>query len=62
MSDFDFVVELEKGVWIAPWDGDPGRCLDMAGAKRFTRKIQAERALKKARKYKPFLNAEIYEG
>jgi len=60
MCHLDLVVELEGGVWIAPWEGDPGRCLDMAGAKRFYRWSVAERALRKARKYRPFLNARIY--
>lgn len=55
-----WVVELEPGVWLAPWDGDPGRTPDREAAKRFLRRSVAEEALKEARKHRDFKNAEIY--
>jgi hypothetical protein len=54
-----YIAELEKGVWIAPWDGDPGRTVVKRNAATFTQKLQAWRAIKKAREYRPFINAEI---
>jgi acyl carrier protein len=54
-----FVVELEKGVWVAPWIGDPGRTLKIENAKRFKRRNHARYGLKMARKYRPFLKAKI---
>ncbi len=33
-----YVAELEPGVWIAPWSGDPGRTLLKTNAKVFNRK------------------------
>ena len=56
-----YIVELEKGVWIAGWRGDPGRTLDISHAKRFWQKRLAENALKRARRYRPFLDAKIIE-
>ena len=57
-----YVVELEKGVFIAPWDGDPGRTLNFKNAKKFKNRKHAEIALTKARTYRPFLNAKIYSN
>ena len=54
-----FIVELEKGVWIAPWDGDPGRTIVKKNAKIFSNKIEADYALICARVYRPFINARI---
>lgn len=55
-----WVVEIQDGVWIADWDGDPGRTLKEENAKRFFLKSDAEKALTEARKYRPFKNAKIY--
>lgn len=56
-----FIVELEKGVWIADCTGDPGRTLVKENAKKFTGEILANAALDKARQFpgRHFLNANI---
>lgn len=56
-----FVVELQKMVWLAPWDGNPGRTCELAGAMRLSTKKKAERELERARKYHPFERARIVE-
>lgn len=55
-----YIVELEKGVYLAPWDGDPGRTLDYNKAKVFKTADEARVALKYAREYAPFLKAGIF--
>jgi hypothetical protein len=49
-----WVVQLEHNVWLAPWDGDPGRTEAIENAKRFPSKKAAEKALERAREYRPF--------
>ena len=44
-----WIVEIEKGVWLAARDGDPGRTLVKENAKRFRSELAANRALGKAR-------------
>lgn len=56
-----WVVELEPGVWLAPWDGDPGRTLVLDSATRYPSYVAAERALKQAQKHRTFLTPEIRE-
>lgn len=53
------IVELEKGVYLAPWEGDPGRTLDIRTAKKFKTRKEAEFALMGARNWRPFRNAVI---
>ena len=53
------IVELEKGVYLAPWEGDPGRTLDIRTAKKFKTRKDAEFALMGARNWRPFCNATI---
>lgn len=53
------IIELEKGVWLAAWEGDPGRTLDVKSAKKFKTRKSAEFALMGARNYRPFANAQI---
>jgi len=55
-----YVVELEKGVWVAPWDGDPGRTLVIKNAKTFPNKTEADFAIVCARVYRKFENAKFY--
>ncbi|MGB1202900.1 MAG: hypothetical protein ACPG75_04975 [Alloalcanivorax venustensis] len=43
-----FVVELETGVWMADWEGDPGRTLQRDNAQRFADQYAAEAALRTA--------------
>jgi len=54
-------VLLEEGVWLADGEGDPPRTLLEENAKEFIDISQANNALVKARKYRPFPDAEIYE-
>ena len=56
-----YIIELEKGVWLAPWEGDPGRTLDINKAKIFHNKQDAEKALKDARQYRPFVGGGVYK-
>ena len=46
-----YIVEIEEGVWLAPWEGDPGRTLDKENAKTFTSRFKANKALGKAREF-----------
>lgn len=57
-----WIVELEKGVWIAPISGDPGRTLVEENATKFVSEDLAQWALKGARKYRPFANARVSLG
>jgi hypothetical protein len=55
-----YIIELEPGIWLAPWDGDPGRTHNIKSAKNFTSKIKARKALfqiKKDYPYRNFLNS-----
>ena len=54
-----FIVELENGVFIAPWEGDPGRTLVEANARRYRNEKSAQQALWQAREYREFKNATI---
>jgi hypothetical protein len=54
-----YIVELEKGVWIASWEGDPGRTLVEENARKFPSLRSAQNGLKRARVYRPFLKAKI---
>jgi hypothetical protein len=54
-----FIVELEDGVYLAAWNGDPGRTLVKSSAKRFKAYAQAQFALLGARNYRPFERAKI---
>lgn len=54
-----FVVQLELGVWLAPWSGDPGRTLALDEARLFQIEGEARRALVATRRYRPFAGAKI---
>lgn len=54
-----WLVRLEDGVWLSPWEGDPGRTLARHHAERFPTKKQARQALKDARQYRPFAGAKV---
>lgn len=56
-----YVVQLEPGVWLAPWRGNPGRTDVEAGAIRFRSRARAEMALDEARSLYPFTGAQIIE-
>jgi hypothetical protein len=55
----EVIVELEPGVYLAPWGGDPGRTIDTKTAKRFKTTNAANRGLRNARLYRPFCGAKI---
>ena len=52
-------VKLEENCWLADWEGDPGRTIVEENAKEYFNMKSALMALKKAREYRPFINAEI---
>lgn len=55
MNNMKYIVELEKGVWIASWDGDPGRTVVKQHAKIFENIDAARIALDGAKEYRDFL-------
>lgn len=54
-----YIVELEPGVWLAPWAGDPGRTVVREKASVFASVTDANTALASARRYRPFASAII---
>ena len=54
-----YIVNLESNVWLASGEGDPPRTLYRGDAVYFGSRRRAERALKNARKYRPFPKAYI---
>lgn len=53
-------VELEPGVWLTEGEGDPPRTLDVQFAASWRSLMEAERHLVVARRFRPFLNAQIH--
>lgn len=58
-----WIVELQPWdmMWIAEWPGDPGRTYSLEWAKRFRSLASAKAALTRARRYRPFKGAKIYQ-
>ena len=56
-----YIVELEENVWIADWDGDPGRTIVKNNAKVFDNKKEAEESIKMARYFGEFKFAKIIQ-
>jgi len=54
-----YIVEIEHSVWLAPWDGDPGRTVVRENAKGFRLASSAFKALSKACEYRNFENAKV---
>ena len=54
-----YIVQLEKGVYIAPWEGDPGRTVIKQHAKQFKTEKEGIQALIEAKKYRPFLQGMV---
>lgn len=54
-----FIVELEPGVWLAEWSGDPGRTLARENAKRYAIYEDAVRGKARARRMRKFADAKI---
>lgn len=57
----NYIVLLERGCWLAPWSGDPGRTCVERNAKRYKTIVKAAEALEKARAWRPFNAGEIKE-
>ena len=53
------VVELEPGVWLAPWPGNPGVTVSKLNARFYATEWGARVALGKARKYGLYEDASI---
>lgn len=56
-----YIVELRKGVWLADWDGDPPRTLDIENAKQFKSERGAKISLSRSRKYRRFKKSRVVE-
>ncbi|MCP3924512.1 MAG: hypothetical protein GY714_18215 [Desulfobacterales bacterium] len=56
-----YIVELEEGVYIAPWDGDPGRTHVKENATRFKNISLAYKAISKAFECRNFNNPRVIE-
>ncbi len=54
-----WIVEIEQGLWLAKWQGDPGRTLVKDSARMYDSQFAAQCALQRARKFSPFQNAKI---
>lgn len=54
-----YVVELESGIWVAPWDGDPPRTCRFDFASRFGSTRDAMESIRLAREFRPFRAAKI---
>lgn len=54
-----YVVELEHGVWLAEWSGDPGRTLDRSNAKVYANYEDAVRGRARSRRMRKFADAKI---
>jgi len=61
-----YIVEIDEGVWLAPWKGDPGRTLVKENAKKYPTQLGARIAAGKAvRKYpwrESTLTVKIYKA
>lgn len=55
-----YIVELEPGVWIAGWPGDPGRTIVRQNAKEFSNRRDAEIGRARARRIRKFADAQIH--
>ena len=55
----EWIVELESGVWLAKWAGDPGRTLVKQNARKYKTISSATIALGLARRFRPFPSAAI---
>lgn len=45
-----WIVELDKGCWLAPWGGDPGRTLVRESAKKYRSEHAANCAMLRAKR------------
>jgi len=56
-----YIVEIEPGVFLATWAGDPGRTLIESSAKRYANISSATYALAYARRFRDCANAFILQ-
>lgn len=56
-----YIVELEKGVFLAHGEGDPCRTLDQNNAKQFHSKSVAKRVFQQTKGTRAFNNFQIIE-
>lgn len=54
-----FYVELEEGVYLTSGQGDPSRTVLLEHAHLYASEHEANGALRKAKKYRPFMNAKV---
>jgi len=54
-----YIVQLEPGVYLVPWSGDPGRTLSRLTARQYKGISAATYALARARRFRDFVNATI---
>ena len=60
-KDKKYIIELEAGLYLAPWGGDPGRTHKIDSSLVCHNIDEANNKLKAARTYRPFPNASIIE-
>jgi hypothetical protein len=54
-----YIVELEPGVYLAPWLGDPPRSCVLCNSRWFGGRKSAQAALERARGYRPFADGKV---
>lgn len=54
-----WIVELEPGVWLAEWSGDPGRTTQREYAKEYSSEAAAINARARARRLRKLPNARL---
>ena len=59
IMNYQYIVELESGVWLARWECNLGKTLLKKYAAKWTKEVRAKKALAKARKVLPFENAKV---
>ncbi len=55
----NYIVELQRGCWLAPWRGDPGRTLVRVNARKYKTIKGANIALGRSKIYRDFPNSKI---
>ncbi len=56
-----FVVELQKGVFLSVWKGDPGRTYSLKNARHYDTRTGAKIGLAYARRFRAFKKAQIVD-
>lgn len=60
----EYIIEFEKGVYYAGWEGDPGRTLKIENAMTFKTDKMANKILQRELENNPhrkFVNAKVIE-